>query len=101
LNLKITATDLKHRIMALQQVVPLEVLHPGEEGRICDICGDHDVATRLEEMGLRTGTHVRMVQSGRPCILAVDHQRLSFRVDEGVLILVEVGHHDPVPQPAG
>lgn len=81
----------------MQEVVPLETLHPGEEGRICDVCGDHQIISRLAEMGLRSGATIRMVQAGRPCILAVDHQRLSLRIDEGVLILVEMDRTEPVP----
>lgn len=33
-----------------------------------------------------------MVQPGHPCIVAIDHQRLSFRGDEDAVILVDVPH---------
>jgi hypothetical protein len=41
-------------------------------------------------MGLRAGVEVRMVQPGHPCIVAFDHQRLSFRGDGEARVLVEV-----------
>ena len=41
-------------------------------------------------MGLREGAHVRMIRAGSPCIVALDHQRLSFRTDEAAVVFVEV-----------
>jgi len=72
------------------QIVPLESLNVGEAGRVCDIWGDHNLVTRLREMGLGEGAQLRMIQPGRPCLVAVDHQRLSFRVEEELVVLVEV-----------
>jgi ferrous iron transport protein A len=71
-------------------IVALESLAVGEGGRITDISGDPNFVTRLNEMGLRVGTALRMIRSGRPCLIAVDHQRLSFRTEDNVLILVEL-----------
>lgn len=74
----------------MEPIVPLDTLSSGELGRICDLCGNQELVARLEEMGLRVGTELRMVQPGRPCIIAVANQRLSLRADENILILVEV-----------
>jgi Fe2+ transport system protein FeoA len=74
----------------LLNVVPLHLLHPGESGQICDVSGDDHLVRRLDEMGLRVGVSIRMVQPGEPCIVAVDHQRLSFRGEDHAVILVEV-----------
>jgi hypothetical protein len=41
-------------------------------------------------MGLRAGVEIRMVQPGSPCIVAFDHQRLTFRGDDEAVVLVEV-----------
>jgi Fe2+ transport system protein FeoA len=73
------------------QVVPLEFLEAGEEGRIFDVDGERDLVARLEEMGLRQGVHVRMVQPGSPCIVAVNNHRLSFRGETAAVILVKMG----------
>lgn len=72
------------------QVVPLELLQAGEQGRICDLTGSPAFVHRLQEMGLREGAQVEMVRPGSPCILAVDHQRFSLRLDEAATVLVEV-----------
>jgi len=74
----------------MQQVIPLEILAPGEEGRIQDVDGDQRLVTRLAEMGLRQGVEVRMIANGSPCIIAFDNHRISFRADEDAVVLVEV-----------
>lgn len=74
----------------MTQVLPIELLHSGERGRICDVEGSPDLVHRLEEMGLHQGVTVQMVRSGSPCILAVNHHRLSFRGSDLANVLVEV-----------
>lgn len=74
----------------MQQVVPLEFLKPGESGRICEIDGQHELVTRLAEMGLRQGVPVRMVRPGSPCIVAIENHRMSFRGGDAASILVEI-----------
>ena len=71
-------------------LVPLELLTAGEHGRINELDGSPEFVHRLEEMGLRVGALVCMVQPGSPCILAVGHQRFSLRIDESAIVLVEV-----------
>jgi len=68
----------------------MDLLNPGESGCVLEIEGKSELVRRLDEMGLRAGVNVRMVQSGRPCIVAFDHQRLSFRGDDAAVVLVEV-----------
>jgi len=72
------------------QILPMQLLNPGETGCITDVAGDTQLVRRLGEMGLRTGVEVRMVQPGSPCIVAFDHQRLTFRGDDDAVVLVEV-----------
>jgi len=72
------------------QIVPMHLLNPGEIGAILEIEGETHLVRRLDEMGLRAGVEVRMVQPGHPCIVALDHQRLSFRGDSEARVLVEV-----------
>ena len=71
-------------------LIPLELLSAGEEGRIHDIDGSAEFVHRLEEMGLRVGVPVCMVQPGSPCILAVGNHRFSLRIEETASVLVEV-----------
>jgi ferrous iron transport protein A len=72
------------------QILPMQLLNPGETGCIMDVEGDTHLVRRLGEMGLRAGVEVRMVQPGSPCIVAFDHQRLTFRGDDEAVVLVEV-----------
>jgi ferrous iron transport protein A len=74
----------------VSQIVPLHLLHPGETGCILEVDGNTHLVRRLDEMGLRTGVAVRMVQPGHPCIVALDHQRLSFRGEDDAIVMVEV-----------
>ena len=76
-------------VTAAMPVIPLELLSAGETGRIHDLEGSSDFVHRLEEMGLRIGAVVRMVQPGSPCILAVDNHRFSLRMEDTASILVE------------
>jgi ferrous iron transport protein A len=72
------------------RIVPLHLLEAGETGCIIDVDGEARLVQRLDEMGLRRGTNVRVIQPGDPCIVAFDHQRLSFRGEGEAIILVEV-----------
>lgn len=74
----------------MSQVLPLHLLRPGESGCVLEVEGDVHLVRRLDEMGLRSGVEIRMVQPGHPCIVALDHQRLSFRGADEALVLVEV-----------
>ena len=85
--------SLDCKLLETQQIIPLELLRTGEEGRIFQIDGDLKLVVRLEEMGLRRGVDIRMVQHGRPCIIAFENHRLSFRSDETSVVLVEVNGH--------
>lgn len=71
-------------------LLPIHLLNPGETGCIREIDGEGPFVRRLDEMGLREGVEIRMVQPGHPCIVAFDHQRLSFRGEGDAVVLVEV-----------
>lgn len=72
------------------QMIPLEFVQKNECARVVDIDGDPGTVHRLEEMGLQVGAVVQMVQAGRPCILRIDNQRLSFRPEAATSIFVEL-----------
>jgi ferrous iron transport protein A len=77
-------------IANLMQIVPLELMTPGEHGRICELDGSPEFVVRLQEMGLQEGASIRMVKTGSPCILAINDHRLSLRFDDRATVLVEV-----------
>jgi ferrous iron transport protein A len=72
------------------EVVPLHLLAAGETGCVLDVAGGHPFVFRLQELGLRVGANVRMVQPGQPCIVALNEQRLSLRAEDEAMVLVEV-----------
>ena len=78
----------------MSQVLPLQLLSTGESGHVFDVSGSERLVSRLAEMGFHTGACIRMVQPGEPCIVALDHQRLSFRGEENATVLVEVSHDE-------
>lgn len=77
----------------MSQILPMQFLSPGETGCVLEIGGEQALIRRLDEMGLRAGVEVRMVQPGTPCIVALEHQRLSFRGEDDAVVLVEVNRN--------
>lgn len=71
------------------ELVPLDFLQSGERAEIFDIDGDSSDIHRLAELGIRKGATILMVQAGSPCILTVDQQRFTLRLDPEVTVLVQ------------
>ena len=69
-------------------MIPLRMLAAGQQADIRQLMGRPEAVHRLEEMGLRTGAEVEMVQPGSPCIIRLGSQTLCFRADELTSILV-------------
>lgn len=88
--MSLNCNPLKSCLPLVLQVVPLQLLQTGETGCITEIDGELQFVRRLDEMGLRSGVAVRMIQPGEPCIVAFEHQRLSFRGEDDAVVLVEV-----------
>ncbi|WP_197442599.1 FeoA family protein [Lignipirellula cremea] len=71
--------------------MPLHCLPPGHAGHVSQIMGSSDHVHRLEELGLRQGVMVEMVQSGTPCIIRLHGGKLCFRENEALSVLVTLG----------
>lgn len=71
-------------------IVPLNLLQPGEQGCVLDVSGDAQFISRLAEMGLQAGTQVKMLRPGSPCIIDIHNHRLSLRTADDSQVLVEV-----------
>lgn len=69
-------------------LLPLHLLPAGRSARVAELIGDVDQVHRLEEIGLRRGAVVKMLQPGAPCVVHVDGSRLCFRESEAIGILV-------------
>lgn len=75
----------------IHNLIPLSSLTAGECAHIDQITGRRDEVHRLEELGLRGGAMIEMVQSGSPCIIRLAGQKLCFRADELLSVLVRYG----------
>ena len=67
---------------------PLQMLPSGRSARIGQLMGNAHEVHRLHELGLREGLRVEMIQTGNPCIVRIEGQKLCFRDDEFLRILV-------------
>lgn len=74
----------------MDDLIPLEMLRPGQFAVVGEIVGQADQVVRLEELGLRSGRTVEMVQSGCPCIIRVDGHKLCFRDGDCFNVLVRL-----------
>ncbi|HJN09856.1 MAG: FeoA family protein [Pirellulaceae bacterium] len=75
----------------MSNVIPLHFLSRGEVAEIDQLVGRVDEVHRLEELGLRSGVVVEMLQPGTPCIVGLAGHRLCFRQNDAVGILVRAG----------
>ena len=72
-------------------LVPLSHLPAGHKAVVAAVLGGTEQVHRLHELGLHNGATVEMVRSGSPCILRLGSQKLCFRADEMVSVLVKAG----------
>jgi Fe2+ transport system protein FeoA len=71
------------------------MLAAGQSALVATIVGRPDEVHRLEELGLRGGAAIEMVQSGSPCIIRLAGHKLCFRADELLSVLVRCGAEQP------
>jgi Fe2+ transport system protein FeoA len=72
-------------------IIPLNLLASGQSALVDRIIGRPEDVHRLEELGLRGGAAIEMLQGGSPCIIRLAGQKLCFRADELVSVLVRCG----------
>ena len=72
-------------------MIPLEFLRPGQHAHIGQLVGKPDEVHRLEELGLRQGAAVEMIQAGSPCIIRLNGHKLCFRDCDVFQVLVTPG----------
>jgi ferrous iron transport protein A len=75
----------------VHDLIPLSLLAAGQLAHVGQVTGRPDEIHRLEELGLRGGATVEMVQTGSPCIIRLAGQKLCFRADEMLHVLVRRG----------
>ena len=72
----------------VHEIIPLNMMPIGQVALVDQIVGLADEVHRLEELGLRGGATVEMVQTGSPCIIRLSGQKLCLRADELVSVMV-------------
>jgi Fe2+ transport system protein FeoA len=74
-----------------KHLIPLASLAAGESAEIHSVVGKTDRTRRLEEIGLRQGARVEMLQSGSPSIVRVNGCKLCFRDSSEAQVFVRTG----------
>jgi len=69
-------------------LLPLELLRPGEWAEVAEVSGEAHWVCRMAELGVREGCRLQMLQSGCPCMLQIGGCRLSLRGECCMQILV-------------
>ncbi len=72
----------------MHDVVPLSALLPGQFAQVHQVVGQTEQVRRLEELGIRAGQNLELLQSGTPCIVRVGGTKLCFRDGEMCSVLV-------------
>lgn len=75
----------------LPELIPLELLPAGHRAYVDQLVGDNDSIHRLQEMGLRQGITVEMVQPGSPCIVKLMGNKLCIRDANLYQVMVRPG----------
>lgn len=75
----------------MHDLIPLNLLNPGQSADVGQVTGHPEQVHRLEELGIRGGATIEMVQSGSPCIIRLAGRKLCFRTDELLRVLVRRG----------
>jgi len=70
-------------------LIPLQLLPAGQAARIDQLLGAPADVHRLQEMGLRAGASVEMVQPGSPCIVRLEGSKVCLRDANLFQILVQ------------
>lgn len=77
--------------MTVYDLIPLNSLSRGQSARVDQVIGLPDQVHRLEELGIRSGAEVQMVEPGGACIVRLAGGKLCFRADELLRVLVRPG----------
>ena len=75
----------------MHDLIPLSALRAGQTGLVEQVVGVPEQVRRMEELGMRDGATVEMIQSGNPCIVHLGGQKLCFRGNDILSVLVRLG----------
>lgn len=74
----------------MPQLLPLSLVRRGSIAKIDQITGQPAQVQRLEELGLRRGLEVQVLQQGRPCIVRCRGAKLCLRGNQCNCVFVRV-----------
>jgi ferrous iron transport protein A len=74
--------------MVNDTLMPLEFVGSGEWADVAEVTGEPTWIHRMAELGVRSGSRLRVLCSGSPCLLQVGGSRLSLRGELAMQILV-------------
>lgn len=75
----------------MHELIPLHCLFAGQSALVEEIVGNSSDVQRLHEIGLCRGAAVEMVQPGTPCVIRLGGNKLCFRQDDLMSVLVRAG----------
>ncbi|MEX0820123.1 MAG: FeoA domain-containing protein [Pirellulaceae bacterium] len=75
----------------MDELLPLNLLVRGQCALVEQLIGPSEHVHRLEELGLRPGVAIEMLQPGTPCIVQVADQKLCFRDADLFNVIVRPG----------
>jgi Fe2+ transport system protein FeoA len=80
-------------LLPATELIVLGFLTAGQSATVETVMGLSDDAHRLQEIGLRAGARVQMIQPGNPCLVRLGDQRLGLRSDSLAKVLVRPEPH--------
>ena len=72
----------------MHDLIPLSALLPGQIAQVRQVVGQIEQVRRLDELGIRAGEQLELVQGGSPCIVRVGGAKLCIRDGEMCSVLV-------------
>jgi ferrous iron transport protein A len=68
--------------------LPLDLLPPGQLADVADVCGEPGWVGRMAELGIQSGSRLRMLKSGSPCLVQIGNTQYCVRGSCDCQILV-------------
>lgn len=82
--------NINKNAFRMYDLLPISALLPGQRAEVRQVVGQPEQARRLEELGIRAGASLELVQGGSPCIIRVGGAKLCLRNGELCSVLVAV-----------
>jgi len=75
----------------MHELIPLHCLFAGQRALVEEVVGNSNDVRRLHEIGLCRGAPVEMIQPGTPCVIRLGDNKLCFRHDDMMSVMVRAG----------